>query len=359
MSYGFVSIDVHGASGMDHFVHRFTHRVARGLMLAVGRPDGRLCCLAKTEAATLLATKQAVFIQNPEYIGGGSGPDVVTIGHNPFAPNLGYVVENIVLPSHTRAMFVDEVLYDRLYAADFHFATHILRSISYCRIHYDEIPSFLVKSKNDLFQEIIKYGRHVLGVHHIDPAIAKLNLFEELVISAMKNKKAIKRASLKSLQGPDDANLISAAVALKKRPSVFSSFTSIKSRNHSTAASKEIKKTKSDNPFDRLSFMSLLDSRTLDVLDSQVYVQQFYECRIASLERYLSFCVIFHAMAKSCCNPLLCHGWDIARSQSNLRVATTASPVTASGDEHKTLSAEQMQYVRKVGKVIRGFKVNF
>jgi hypothetical protein len=163
MSYGFVSIDVHGASGVDHFVHRFTHRVVRGLLLAVGRPDGRLCCLAKTEAATLLATKQAVFIQNPDYVGRGSGPDVVTIGHNPFEPNLGTTVRNIALPSRTRAMFVDEVLYDRLYAADFHFSTHILRSISFCRIHYDNIPNLMNESNHDLFQEIIKYGRHILG----------------------------------------------------------------------------------------------------------------------------------------------------------------------------------------------------
>jgi hypothetical protein len=44
-SYSFMGVDVHGASGLDHFVHRFTHRVVRGLLLAVGRPDGRLCCL--------------------------------------------------------------------------------------------------------------------------------------------------------------------------------------------------------------------------------------------------------------------------------------------------------------------------
>lgn len=46
-SYSFVGIDVHGASGLDHFVHRFTHRVVRGVLLAVGRPDGRLSCLSK------------------------------------------------------------------------------------------------------------------------------------------------------------------------------------------------------------------------------------------------------------------------------------------------------------------------
>ena len=44
-AYSFCMPNVHGASGLDHFVHRFTHRVVRGVMLAVGRPDGRLCVL--------------------------------------------------------------------------------------------------------------------------------------------------------------------------------------------------------------------------------------------------------------------------------------------------------------------------
>jgi hypothetical protein len=47
-AYSIVSVDVHGASGLDHFVHRFTHRVVRGVLIAVGRPDGRLCCLGET-----------------------------------------------------------------------------------------------------------------------------------------------------------------------------------------------------------------------------------------------------------------------------------------------------------------------
>ena len=42
----------------DHFVHRFTHRVVRGLLLAVGRPDGRLYSQSKVEAATLLSLLQ-------------------------------------------------------------------------------------------------------------------------------------------------------------------------------------------------------------------------------------------------------------------------------------------------------------
>ena len=52
-------------------------------------------------------------------------------------------------------------------------------------------------------------------------------------------------------------------------------------------------------------------------------MQQFYECRVASLERYVGFCVMFHAMAESSRSPWLHLPWDIARSQSNLRVSTT------------------------------------
>jgi hypothetical protein len=50
--------------------------------------------------------------------------------------------------------------------------------------------------------------------------------------------------------------------------------------------------------------------------------------RYASLERYLAFLVVFHQMAASVAafTPL---AFDISRSQSQLRVATTAAPISA------------------------------
>lgn len=60
--------------------------MARGLLVAVGRPDGRLCCLAKTEASLILACKQAAFIANPLYSmaeNSGNAPEIVSVGHNP------------------------------------------------------------------------------------------------------------------------------------------------------------------------------------------------------------------------------------------------------------------------------------
>ena len=38
LSYGFTSLEVHSGSGVGDFVHRYTHRVTRGLLLIVGRP---------------------------------------------------------------------------------------------------------------------------------------------------------------------------------------------------------------------------------------------------------------------------------------------------------------------------------
>ena len=120
------------------------------------------------------------------------------------------------------------------------------------------------------------------------------------------------------------------------------------------------KKNNSNDPAVRMAFASRLDSETRGIQDRQVrpieskctflvvvcrhslhdglkpspnsflllslpqvIVQQFYECRVAALERYLGFCVMFHAMAESNRAPWLQVPWDIARSQSNLRVATT------------------------------------
>ena len=114
-----------------YFYNRFTHRVVRGVLLAVGRPDGRMATLAKSESAIVLACKQAAFIQNPAYHGGaGSRVDIVTIGHNPFAPSMGKTCENVQLPSAHRHRFVDEYIYERLFLATKPFTGGILQSLS-------------------------------------------------------------------------------------------------------------------------------------------------------------------------------------------------------------------------------------
>ena len=62
---------------------------------------------------------------------------------------------------------------------------------------------------------------------------------------------------------------------------------------------------------------------------------QLCEGRFYSAERYLAFCILFHATAKLCSSWWPMH-WDMAHTQSYLRVASTACPVTAA-DVHRVL----------------------
>jgi hypothetical protein len=307
-SYGFCGVDVHGASGLDHFVHRFTHRVVRGVLLAVGRPDGRLCVLAKSEAATLLSVKQAAFIQNPAYAECGSGPDIITIGHNPYQPSMG-LAHHVVLGSDTRKKFVDEYIYERLYLASKPFTGSILRYLS---LMYTTV----VKGEASRTQiEELPYG-----VQHIDPTVRASNAFCDFVLNAKESGMLTK----KKLEGGVTDQQVE----------------------------------ESCDPAVRTAFAGRLDGSAQAVQDFQQIVQQFYECRVASLERYTSFCVMFHAMAAHSCKPWLRKEWDMARSQSNLRVATTASPISAEGGgQHVTQEVKKV--ARGVAAALRGFVPNF
>ena len=58
-------------------MHRHTHRVVRGTLLVCGRPDGRLPALTSLEASTCLSVNQASSIQSM-----GGTCESITIGHN-------------------------------------------------------------------------------------------------------------------------------------------------------------------------------------------------------------------------------------------------------------------------------------
>jgi hypothetical protein len=97
LSYGDNGLDVHGASPTDSFVHRFTHRVQRGVLIALGRPDGRVSAHTRSEQEALLAMMQSAAIQNM-----GAGPEIVSLGHNPSAGNPSAISRHVVLPTHRR-----------------------------------------------------------------------------------------------------------------------------------------------------------------------------------------------------------------------------------------------------------------
>ena len=104
LSYSASACAFASANPADHLVHRHTHRVVRGSLLAVGRPDGRVSALTSAEAACALAVNQASSIQSL-----GVTCESVTLSHSTFKLPLSSA--HLVLPT-VRPPFMCEVLRD-------------------------------------------------------------------------------------------------------------------------------------------------------------------------------------------------------------------------------------------------------
>jgi hypothetical protein len=102
LSYSISTASFSSANPNDHLVHRHTHRVVRGSLLAIGRPNGKLNSLTTSEAACCLSLNQASSIQNM-----GVTCESITIGHNPFKLPLSSAA--ITLPTK-RLSFISEMI---------------------------------------------------------------------------------------------------------------------------------------------------------------------------------------------------------------------------------------------------------
>jgi hypothetical protein len=89
--------------------------------------------------------------------------------------------------------------------------------------------------------------------------------------------------------------------------------------------------TQGPGPAGRDALFSPAHMRTevLNMLEGQSVIEEFIENRFLSAERLLAFLVLFHQMAQTVATALPMLRWDTACSQSLLRVATTAAPVSA------------------------------
>eukprot|EP00908_Phaeocystis_cordata_P016316 Transcript_27583.p2 GENE.Transcript_27583~~Transcript_27583.p2 ORF type:complete len:329 (-),score=81.96 Transcript_27583:379-1365(-) len=86
------------------------------------------------------------------------------------------------------------------------------------------------------------------------------------------------------------------------------------------------------------------------LMHAQLDVQSLYETRFASLQRFVGFAVLFHAMAQAVQDfwtvvSLGLLGYDMSRTQSIMRIATTASPVSGS-DVRERMAALELASTR-------------
>jgi len=257
--------------------------------------------------------------------------------HNPFHPP--GVERHVALPSNGRRRFVDELVYERLNVVLGELTLKPARLLS-------AITTRMITTITAQGYASLARG----GVRGMEQSIL-YHVFKELPMGAhfipvddrAKPKRTREQAGAEHLLR-----------ALAKGPAA--------ARARARAALLDADEHGSrDDPAVRLAFAAKLDARTHEIQDRQIVLQQFYECRIAALERYVSFCVLFHAMAAQSARPWLRRQWDTARSQSNLRVATTASPVSAS-DAHsdsERISAEGVARRRHAALTLRRLLTHF
>lgn len=311
LAFGIATIQVHGAGLNDHFVHRFTHRVVRGVLIAIGRPDGRLFNQTKAESWALLALMQAKCIQNY-----GVTPEVVSIGHNGFKP--GTVDRAITLPTSRPPMLVEkledtaaDVDPNQLWAARRHMATNSGMALhtkskelleeagAQCPWLGTGLDLVVVRPPEQLAE--MHGPNHVVGVHLLRSIV---NNQQDQTKSAF--KRLINMKKLHRSWTQDRAPEISATGG-----SVEAGGSSLYGEDVAMEA------------------LAALGSTTQKILEKQSVVEQLVENRFQSAERLVSWFVMFHAMGNRVSNfwPLK---FDTFRSQSGLRIATTAAPITAS-----------------------------
>lgn len=106
LAYRVSTFGVSGQNGADHFVHEIMSSTGSDVILAVGRPDGRLAGLSATEASVVMSTQQTEFIASRR----SSGVEAISLGHNPWPGKAGLFKRALVLPTEQRVHFLSQRL---------------------------------------------------------------------------------------------------------------------------------------------------------------------------------------------------------------------------------------------------------
>jgi hypothetical protein len=416
LSYSIASIDVHGANVIDHLVHRFTHRVARGVLIASGRPDGRLFSMIKAESWVLMALQQCKAIVH--FV---APPELLTVGHNPYS-NPSVVDAHISIPS-MRPKFMSELLsgvsheepmqrlaaikqanlaedsekvlsefnrgnpigvlaldnlteaQERQLAIDMDNRMHRAAEVAFIEGCFDhsirsnfEISrhSYAAASMagvdgshrtriSSASAAIIDGSRHGAGI--TGTVMSLFSGVEGSRHSAYRVGERSHHEASKHSTGPrrHDGSKHS-AIAQKEgsRHSVLGeAFTNVGLGSRLAAAAQHPEAAHdhhaANGDDERISISAIAGPGAVDramsgmpdnlvrILNKGSVVELWYENRYASLERYLSFLVLFHAMADRVASFMPLH-FEIWRSQSQLRVATTAAPISAAEVEKEWAS---------------------
>ena len=339
-AYSAASVTVLSGNPADHLVHRHTHRVVRGALLLVGRPDGRLSALSSAEATVSLSLAQASSIQSF-----GGTCESVTVGHSPYKLPLSH--DAVFLKRHRPLFLCEQIVREREGEAGLD----------------GRSPGSLLGLYNAFHEE----GAEV-SIHTLTRANA-VRVLGEARIKASRQK-----GKLRSVFDAIDVNRDGALC--------LAEFTMAYKKVDDSLTDAQIEKLFRDadedgsGELDFDEFCAVVDMPEMDVLNalertssrdarglllcepsdeayfgeairrsapakvkpftlvaSQDLSMQLYETRVASLQRFVSMCVMFHQLGDRVAKfwPAVSFGYlgyRMDRTHSIMRIATTASPVS-------------------------------
>ena len=315
LTYSITALNVYSGNAIDHMVHRHTHRVVRGTLLAVGRPDGRLNALTSAENTVCLSANQASSIQNY-----GVTAETLTIGHHPF--KLPLSAEAIFLPTG--------------------------RKVFLCEAELQEKCSFTAEKESREAPSVGEAAARRLVAFGMEKQM-RLRMEQRAgpKVELPRAKKASQQPRLRrgNQDKPNEASNANATIASletlegKERASSerlsASSPANAERRDSMYADARILGRIEPlDEPF--IGAWMLRDPRfdglTVGQLTRrQTLLQTLYETRVASLQRLVSFMVVLHAMGKRVEDfwrvaSLGIFAYDCWSAMANLRTSQPATP---------------------------------
>jgi len=343
-SYSAAGITVLSGNPSDHLVHRHTHRVVRGALLVVGRPDGRLSALTTAEATTSLSLSQASSIQSF-----GGTCESITIGHSPY--KLPLSKHGIYLNRH-RPLYLCEKYYEEQRNNDTtngKSAGALLSIYSEFHDEHIELSVHKLNKKNavslltDAHRHVEEQRGHLRSIfNEVDTNKDGRLCLSEFTTAYKRVDKFNKNSPLTDAQitklfrnadtdkdGELDYEEFSGIVNLSEI--VLLKILEAEARNAQGLLMVEASHEEFFGQALRKSAPMKVKPYTL--IESQEFSMRLYESRIASMQRFISMTVMFHEMGSTVERfwrfvSFGYLGYRIDRTHSIMRIATTASPVS-------------------------------
>ena len=338
-SYSAAGLNVLSGNPTDHLVHRHTHRVVRGALLIVGRPDGRLSALTSAEATASLSLAQASSIQSF-----GGTCESITIGHSNYKLPLS---KNAIFLERNRPLFLCEKLvceregngsldgrspgsllgvYNKYHEEGADFSIHELTHENAVTI-FTEARIKANRRKGNLravFNSIDEDGSGLLDLDEFTVAYRKIDdsLSDEQIEKLFKNADSDGSGELDYDEFCDimtlgDTNLLS----ILEKDSRNERGLLLVEPSEETYFGESIRKSAPE----KVKPYALVESQELSM--------QLYESRVASLQRFVAMTVMFHEIGDRVQRfwryvSFGYLGYRMDRTHSIMRIATTASPVS-------------------------------